>query len=173
MQLIKCENGHIYNAEKFRSCPHCSKIEPAGRQSSDTFGRNQADIETAMADKLDADEVRFFASKKTVGLLVVTEGEMCGAGFLIKEGKNSVGRSSNMDVALTAEPTISRKQHAVIEYRDGEYILSRTDEEKVILVNGMPIGGEIKLSDRDNIRLGDCGLTFIEAGSIWLKEEMQ
>ena len=170
MQLIKCENGHIYNAEKFRSCPHCSKLEPAGHEMADTFGKNQADIETALADKMSVSEINSFVVKKTVGLLVVMEGEMRGTGFLVKEGSNSIGRSSNMDIALTMEPTVSRKQHAVIEYADGEYILHSVDDEKVILVNGDIVKTDVILSDRDSIRLGDCCLTFIEAGSIWTEE---
>lgn len=169
MQLTKCENGHIYNAEKFRSCPHCSKLNLAGQEPSDTFGRNQSDVETALAELAIGAEVGASIKKRVVGMLVVTEGEMAGAGFLLKEGSNSIGRSSNMDVALTAEPTVSRKQHAIIEYADNRYVLKHMDGTKQVILNDELIDGTKELSDRDVIRLGECSLTFIEAGSIWKK----
>lgn len=167
MQLTKCENGHIYNAEKFRSCPHCSKLNLAGQDPSDTFGRNQADIETALAELAATSEVGSIINKRVVGMLVVVEGDMIGSGFLLKEGSNSIGRSSNMDVPLTKEPTVSRKVHAAIDFEDGSFILNCMDEEKQVFLNEQLIDGTKKLKDKDIIRLGDCCLTFIEAGSIW------
>ena len=168
MQLTKCENGHIYNTEKFRSCPHCSKLNLVGQDTSDTFGRNQSDVETALAEEAAGAEVELLNKKRVVGMLVVTEGEMKGAGFLLKEGSNSIGRSPNMDVALTSEPTVSRKQHAVIDYVDKMYIIKSTDITKQIFINDELIDSNRELVDRDRVRLGDCSLTFIEAGSIWM-----
>lgn len=169
MQLIKCENGHIYNAEKFRSCPHCSKVKLAGKAPSDTFGRNQADVETALAEAAAGSEQDVLTYKRVVGMLVVTNGEMTGAGFLLKEGVNSIGRSSNMDVALTAEPTVSRKIHAVIEYAGEDFSIQVPDDRKDVLVNDEQVGGTKTLSDRDRIRLGDCSLILIDVGSVWSK----
>lgn len=167
MQLTKCENGHIYNAEKFRSCPHCSRLEPVSQMPSDTYGHNQADVETAIAEEAVKGQVGAIIGKRVVGMLVVTSGEMKGAGFLLKEGSNSIGRSSNMDVALTNEPTVSRKQHAWIEYSEGRYFVRTTDDDKNVYVNEKLINSSEELSDRAVIRLGDCSLTLIEAGSIW------
>lgn len=167
MQLTKCENGHIYNTEKFRSCPHCSKLNLAGQDPSDTFGRNQTDIETALAELAAASEVESIINKRVVGMLVVVGGDMIGSGFLLKEGSNSIGRSSNMDVPLTKEPTVSRKVHAAIDFDDGSFFLKCMDEEKQVFLNEQLIDGIRKLQDRDTIRLGDCRLTFIEAGSVW------
>ncbi|MBO5469881.1 MAG: hypothetical protein J6A03_09130 [Lachnospiraceae bacterium] len=52
MHLIKCENEHIYDKDKFRSCPHCSKIRIEVRQP-DTYGFGQKDVETATPEKGD------------------------------------------------------------------------------------------------------------------------
>lgn len=171
MQLTKCENGHIYNAEKFRSCPHCSKLNLAGKDLSDTFGRNQSDVKTEIAEIAAGAEVAALTNKKVIGMLVVMKGEMKGAGFLLKEGHNSIGRSSNMDVALTAEPTVSRKQHAMIEYVQDRYVVHSIDGNKSVYVNNKLVSDAKELSDRDVIRLGDCRLAFIEAGSIWKAKE--
>ena len=167
MQLTKCENGHIYNMEKFRSCPHCSRLEPVDRLTSDTYGHNQADVETAIAEESVKGEVGVIIEKRVVGMLIVTAGEMKGAGFLLKEGSNSIGRSSNMDVALISEPTVSRKQHAVIEYADDRYVIKVMDKDRNVYVDGKLIIRSEELSDRAVIGLGDCSLTLIEAGSIW------
>ncbi len=43
MNLVKCENGHFYNADKLKSCPHCAGIQ-ADITVKDITGNKQSDI---------------------------------------------------------------------------------------------------------------------------------
>ena len=165
MYLLKCEQGHIYDADKFRSCPHCSRIDMS-MAVADTFGKDQANVETKIPKGDQLTEYEQISFRKTVGMLVCVKGQMKGAGFLLREGENDIGRASNMDVALVREVTISRKSSVSICYNEkGEYIL-RVAEGKVFC-NGKLVKSEMVLNDRDVLELGKCKLVLIEAGSIW------
>jgi hypothetical protein len=102
-------------------------------------------------------------------MLVCVEGAMLGEGFLLKEGENSIGRASNMDVALTREVTISRKEHAIIYYDQNtdSFTLTVGKEDAVVLCNDIWVKTDCRLQDRDELVLGECRLVFIEAGNVW------
>lgn len=166
MHLLKCENGHIYDTDKFRSCPHCSCVDFGQLIGADTFGEYQSEVETEIPDAAVRRQMRI---GKTVGLLLCVAGEMCGEGFLLHEGENTIGRAANMDVALVRESTISRKNHAGILYhaKGNTYILSTELKNADVTLNGKRVTSQSVLKDRDRIRLGACELVFIEAGSVW------
>lgn len=168
MHLLKCENGHIYDSDKFRSCPHCSKVM-LDVFATDTYGLNQSEVDTEIPPEEIQGSYERIGMRKTVGMLICVEGEMSGEGFLLKEGDNSIGRASNMDVALTREVTISRKEHAVIHFDGdtGTFTLKAGKEEAAVLCNGKQIETECTLQDRDELMLGECRLVFVEAGSVW------
>lgn len=167
MHLLKCGQGHIYDADKFRSCPHCSKID-IDIAVADTFGENQADVDTEIPEGERLEEYEQIGIRKTVGMLVCVKGQMMGAGFLLMEGENDIGRASNMDVALVREVTISRKYNASICYNEkGEYILKVGKDKGEVFCNGKLVESECVLKDRDELELGECRLVLIEAGSIW------
>lgn len=167
MHLLKCEQGHIYDADKFRSCPHCSKID-IDLAVADTFGENQADVDTEIPPGEQLEEYERINIRKTVGMLVCVKGQMIGAGFLLREGENDIGRASNMDVALVREVTIPRKCSASICYNENrEYILKVRKDKGEVFCNGKLVESECVLKDRDELELGECKLVLIEAGSIW------
>ena len=167
MHLLKCQQGHVYDEDKFRSCPHCSRVD-MDIIVGDTFGMNQTDVDTKIPKEANLDEYSRIGMRKVVGMLICTEGHMQGSGFLLKEGENDIGRASNMDVALIRETTISRKIHAVISYgEDKKYVLHPGEDNAEVFCNGRPVKKKRALKDRDVIQLGDCRLVLIEAGDIW------
>ncbi len=168
MHLIKCENEHIYDKDKFRSCPHCSKIRIEVRQP-DTFGLGQKDIDTAMPAQEEQKSYQQMESRRVTGLLICVAGQMQGEGFLLREGDNDIGRSSNMDVALTKEITISRKKHATIhcEAEKGSYVLSVNKDKSDVYCNGNLVKEQCELALGDEIMIGDCHLKVITAPDIW------
>lgn len=169
MHLTKCELGHIYDTEKFRSCPHCYSANMTQEDEEDALGAFQADKSTEQASAEETKQFYVLHRRKTVGMLICTEGQMKGEAFLLKEGDNIIGRGSNMDVALTMEETISRQSHATIDYdeKKGVFTLSYDKGRKDVLVNGKQPGSGKILADRDVIQLGSCELVLIEAGDIW------
>lgn len=169
MHLIKCELGHIYDTEKFRSCPHCYSANMTQEDEEDALGAFQADKSTEQASVEETRQFYVLHRRKTVGMLICIAGQMQGDAFLLKEGDNIIGRGSNMDVALTMEETISRQRHATIDYdeTEGVFTLSYDTERNDVLVNGRKTKSGKRLADRDVIRLGECELVLIEAGDIW------
>ena len=155
MNLIKCENGHFFDKEKFLSCPHCSN-EQAGIKPEHLLGQNQHDIDTAIPyDNMPV-------QRKTVGWLVCISGTVSGESFCLREGENHIGRAANMDIALLYEPTISRKTHAVITYKpeQNSCILYPKNSAQTFC-NGRVVKTKRPLKNRDVITLGTCTLVFI------------
>ncbi len=169
MQMIKCEMGHIYDAEKFRTCPHCYSTGMTREAEDDMMGINQADKETEQPDEAQKRQYYVMHRRRVTGMLVCVDGNMKGEGFVIREGDNLVGRSSNMDVALTMEESVSRQQHVILccDVEDGSCILRYDKNRQDIWVNGSRPRRDCLLKDHDEICLGKCKLIFIEAGDIW------
>jgi len=159
MNLIKCENGHFFDAEKFLSCPHCSN-EQAGIKAENLLGQNQHDIDTASQPVNRPDNT--IAHRKTVGWLVCISGTVLGESFCLREGENHIGRAANMDIALLYEPTISRKSHAVITYKPEQNacVLSPQNSTRTFC-NDRAVKTKKTLKNRDIITLGTCTLVYI------------
>ncbi len=171
MHLMKCENGHIYDRDKFRSCPHCSNIVLEATMM-DMAAYSQMEMDTEIPESSLQEDYERIGRRKTVGMLICVSGVMQGDGFMLKEGENDIGRASNMDVALTQEVSISRKKHATIYYDEQniEFTLKTVNDRNGVLCNGVPVR-ERKLQDRDELTIGKCKLVFVEAGSIWKMAE--
>ena len=50
MNLVKCDNAHFYDADKFDSCPHCANLS-ANVSASDLLGKHQKQVETVIPDE--------------------------------------------------------------------------------------------------------------------------
>lgn len=168
MKLIKCENNHIYDGNKFRSCPHCSGIV-ADPLLAAVFGAEQSDVDTNIPEPSQQEHYERISRRKTVGMLICTRGNMVGAGFLLKTGENVIGRAANMDVALVGEITVSRNRQMTIWYteEDKQYYLDVAKGKSEVLCNQKVVTDRICLEDRDEIVIGDCHLIFIKAGDVW------
>lgn len=162
MNLIKCENNHFYDSEKFLTCPHCAN-RVAMPDVNDILGKNQNRIQTSPPN----DENEYAASKeilgKTVGWLVCIDGIMLGESFVLREGDNCIGRASNMDISLLYETTVSRDKHAIITYNSAHnsFILHSPEHMGQILYNNKNIKKQKTLKSYDIITLGNCSLLFI------------
>ncbi|MCI7061734.1 MAG: FHA domain-containing protein [Lachnospiraceae bacterium] len=157
MELTRCENGHYYNKEKFPSCPHCAHVPAFSMQSQD-----QSEVATALPNAGAISRINQ-SLRKTTGWLVCTSGNMIGESFSIREGKNLIGRSTSMDIVLLYENSVSRENHAYIEYNAAShsFMLATDHTENQISVNDEKLSEPVLLSDRDQISLGKCTLTFI------------
>lgn len=157
MNLIKCEKGHYYNKEKFPSCPHCANIPTFACDTA-----KQSEIETALPNQ---DTIKQFHQtlRKTTGWLVCTKGTMLGESFVLWEGINHIGRSSSMDVSLLYENSVSREDHACIEYHsdDCSFILTVPNHDNIVMHNDKRVSKPVCLQDHDTITLGESCLTFI------------
>ncbi len=162
MNLIKCENNHFYDSEKFLSCPHCANkvAEPTVR---DILGEEQKAVCTDPPEMYTALDPSKITTKKTVGWLVCISGNMLGESFILREGDNRIGRAASMDVSLAYEPTVSRDRHAIITYDSAHnsFVLRTSEHEGQILCNNKIIKNRKTIKNRDIITLGDCSLLFV------------
>lgn len=157
MELIRCENGHYYNREKFPSCPQCAHIPTF--QAPQT---GQKDIETLLPNENAVRQIND-SLRKTVGWLVCTQGNMIGESFPIRQGDNRIGRSTTMDIILIYENSVSRENHANIRYdsEKREFSLILENSEHPVAINDKKITESAILTNRDRIALGKCVLTFV------------
>ena len=130
MNLIRCPEGHYYNKEKFPSCPHCANVPAFSEDIAE-----QSEIETALPTPNAVKQIHH-AFRKTAGWLVCIKGTMLGESFPIWEGENHIGRSTTMDIILLYENSVSREDHACIEYHsaDQSFTLTTQNEDNIVMI---------------------------------------
>ena len=124
MNLVKCNNGHYYDGDKFDSCPHCKGAagtetvktvamdQPTGEPSvtvsqTEPIEKTVPEVSVSLQKNLDAVKKTVNDTEKTVafsfldtkiepvvGWLVCVEGEEIGKSYNLKSGKNFIGRTS-------------------------------------------------------------------------------
>ena len=97
-----------------------------------------------------------------VGWLVCVDGGERGKDYRIHPGINLVGRSDTSDIVIKGDDTISRVEHAEIEYDPEEnfYYLVRKKNPEVRL-NGTKVREPKKISAYDVIQFGEMAFLFI------------
>lgn len=188
MELTRCENGHFYDAERFASCPHCSQPtvstvmqdesgEPlytmplnqsAAAQEQETPPRTglQELISEAKEEDGSQTTIGYFGEIETepvVGWLVAIEGVHFGEDFKLKTGRNFIGRSANMDVALTGDPSISRDKHAILLYepKSNMFLVQPGDAKELCYLNDKVVLSAVEIVANDILTVGDTKLLFI------------
>ncbi len=184
MNVIKCANGHFYDAEKFPSCPHCGGSNSVAFQSTvpaftEDFG--QTIIETTKPEdgegKKEVDPLKppidnqntigYFedaiGSEPVVGWLVCIEGKHFGEDFRLVSGRNFIGRSSSMDVNLSGDTSVSREKHAVIVYepKGNIYLIQPGSSKELSYLNDQVVLESKEILANDIITLGSTKLIFI------------
>jgi hypothetical protein len=97
-----------------------------------------------------------------VGWLVCVEGDHLGEDFRLKAGRNSVGRSSSMDVAITKDATVSRDKHAIIVYepRQHLFLAQPGESNELYYLNDEVVLSVEELKHHDVLTIGDTKLMF-------------
>ncbi len=186
MNLIRCENGHFYDEERFDSCPHCNQptvstvlqddegnkeyTMPMGNSASDSDNRLDALKKEITEVKETADgsqaTIGYFGEISTepvVGWLVAIEGSNFGEDFKLKSGRNFIGRSAEMDVSLTGDASISRDKHAIILYepKGNVFLVQPGDAKELFYLNDKVVLTATEINAYDILSLGGTKLLFI------------
>lgn len=181
MNLIRCESGHFYDAERFSECPFCNQTristviegedgddnlytKPMTQpQSEITTPIPEPDIEefsktVGVYDDLGAEDV-----EPVVGWLVAISGKHLGQDFKLKTGRNFIGRSAEMDVALEQDNSISREKHAIILYepKSNMFLVQPGDAKQLFYLNEKVVLEATKIAAYDVLSLGETNLLFI------------
>ena len=179
MNLIKCPNNHIYNADHYPFCPECVAIKslnPADTNYSQTSSLNQHSIATVSVER-SIEDINNPDNSMLAGWLVCIDGSEYGHSFPILTGKNAIGRGANMDIHLSNDPQISRYIHAVITYdnKANAFYLETKNSNNPIVLNDTIISTASAepavLHNRDRIRIGAMTFIFIALCDDYFKWE--
>lgn len=98
-----------------------------------------------------------------VGWLIALGGNHFGTDFRLKAGKNYIGRSEKMDIALTKDSTVSREKHAIVVYepREHMYIVQPGEASTLVYKNESVVLEPTRLEAYDVINVGNVNLLFI------------
>lgn len=94
--------------------------------------------------------------------LLIVEGPRAGRLHLLGDRDTLVGRSDEVDICISDEAVSHR--HAAITRRQDGYYLVDLDSRNGTLVNGVMVS-QRKLRKRDEIRIGETTLVFLEEGA--------
>ena len=88
---------------------------------------------------------------------------MLGKAFELKNGKNFIGRSHNMDIVLQGDANVSRERHAIVTYEPkGRIFFAQPGESRELFyVNGQVVLMNVELHDRDVLNVGNTKLMFV------------
>jgi hypothetical protein len=102
-------------------------------------------------------------STPCVGWLIAIGGNHIGTDFRLKVGKNFVGRSQQMDVALTEDKSVSRDRHAIVVYEPKQhlYLIQPGESSSLVYRNNEVVLSPVKLEAYDMITVGEVNLLFI------------
>ncbi len=102
------------------------------------------------------------AEEPVVGWLVCVRGEYFGMGFPIKTGKNMIGRSSRMDIALTKEVSVSRDRHAILIYepKKKQFFIQPGEGNGLTYVNEDLLMVPQEIHDYDVIQIGNVAFAL-------------
>lgn len=139
--MVTCPNGHTYNADMYSSCPECKK-----NQSADNIPT-----------------VAKYKKEPVAGWVVAIKGPHKGKDFVIKSGRNFIGRSDMMDICLGLDSSVSRNKHAVLvfEPRSCRFIVQPSESHELVYLNGDVLLESKDLKTGDIISLGNTDLMFV------------
>ncbi len=102
-------------------------------------------------------------STPCVGWLVALGGEHIGTDFRLKTGKNFIGRSPQMDIALTDDKSVSRERHAIVVYdpKSNMYLVQPGESSSLAYHNNNLLLTPEKLEAYDMVTVGDVNLLFM------------
>jgi len=186
--IKRCSEGHVYDPEKYSSCPHCGipdldmgkttprqsppparddRTRPARRPEGDKgAGPVAQDRGRVVPD--DEGRTKAFVREKlgfdpVVGWLVCVDGPDRGRDYRLRSERNSIGRSERMDVCIRGDETISRDNHAGIVFnpRDKSFVLLPGEGRGLVYLGGEAVYVPTPLSPYDAVELGKTRLVFV------------
>ena len=151
MSLVRCPNGHVYNARRYgKECPYCRmKLEEEDEKKPEGF---EPPVEVLTEDV-----------KPVCGWLVCIAGARVGMDYKIHDGKNFVGRGDDMDIQITGDNEINRRNHTVIVYdhKQRNTVILPGDAAGLAYLNDQAVYVPTELNPYDTIELGKSRFIFV------------
>lgn len=185
MAVIRCKNGHYYDDEKYKECPHCeSGLEKNDKQSyyddisdavtiagsqyfGESRGNNDITVKLPFDNYVDGDKTvakypTESGNKLVVGWLVCTKGLGKGRDYKLYHGWNRIGRGINMDIYLPDDKKVSADSQIAIVFDDRKsefHIVNQMGS--LTYLNDKNVTETQVLTTGDVITMGDTELVFI------------
>lgn len=168
------QNGNSVPAPPFACQEEDSVTMPASAYIMEAGGRGRAPLREAVqmaAGRMPEEDDGSLAGAcqsrgriidPVVGWLVCIEGADFGSSFILKSGRNFVGRSGEMDIVLRGDSSISRVKHAIILYepKRREFIAQAGESRELFYVNEEVVLNSIRLKQHDILMIGNTKLMF-------------
>lgn len=137
--------------------PAPAPVAPAGYQDKTVDNDRTLPV---TADMLDGAMER---PAPVVGWLVCTDGVNKGADYRLHQGRNFIGRSTEMDVCIMGDNTVSRSSHAIVVYdpRGNVYLAQPGSSKELFYINDSLVLNPVELKAMDILSLGDTKLMFV------------
>lgn len=104
----------------------------------------------------------FSEAEPVVGWIVCVKGTYLGESFPLKAGRNLVGRSLKMNVALAKELSVSRDRHAIIIYepKKRKFYIQPGETSGLSYINEELLMLPAEIHDYDKLQFGDGEFIF-------------
>ena len=159
MKLERCENGHVYNGVKYQECPYCNseRLEDVEirEEAIDVVEADEEKTAIYWANELEVDPV--------VGWVVCITGYDKGKDFKLKTEKNFIGRGPEMDVCISGDNTIARKNHAIIAYNPKQRVFMMLPGEGtgIVYIQNEAVYAPRQMNSYDVIEIGNSKFVFV------------
>lgn len=176
MAVVRCEQGHFYDGEKFPSCPHCQTPPPRRRPLGDALTEYRPRAAAPAAERVqislggtqqgDEKTVGVFRTAvgcdPVVGWLVCVQGREKGRDYRLHAGRNFMGRALQMDICLPDDESMTRENHCSIVFEPNRrtFLLARGLGDGVS-VDGQRLADTYVLQGGETICLGTSAFVFV------------
>lgn len=143
-----------------------SDAQSTGQRERQSLGIDPVEVvksEPMELNFIDREQNRQECFLEPVGWMVCVEGGNFGESYALHAGKNSIGRSSQMDVSLKKDQAVSRVNHAWIVYHEPErtFEVEMGEKHKMMYLNEEILFHKAVMKRGDILYLGDSGLMLI------------
>lgn len=151
--------------EPVESASREEKRREENRHEGSGMLQSAVDMARGSAHTEDTKTVAFYnfaESEPVVGWIVCVKGAYLGESFPLKAGRNLIGRSLKMDVALAKELSVSRDRHAIVIYepKKRKFYLQPGEGSGLSYINDELLMLPAEMHDYDKLQFGEGEFIF-------------
>lgn len=165
MYQIQCPRGHVYNADRENdtNCPSCRQMDIDLTKTTAFYSHTAIVPSADMTKTIPVYHHLQAEVDPVVGWLVCISGADLGKDWRLVAGRNTIGRDSGMNVALSGDRSVSAVRHAIVSFepRRRGFSLLPGDSRGLVYLNGEEVVSPVQLKMHDQIELGKSTLIFI------------
>jgi hypothetical protein len=117
--------------------------------------------EATRLDEIEA-KLLFEEIDPACGWLTCVSGPRQGQSYVIRGGKNFIGRADDMDIRLLGDDSVARRNHAIVAYdaMNRQFMLLPGESNELVYLDGKAVFLPTPIEDMSVIQLGRVRLLF-------------